>query len=442
MIDDKSRKELISQFNKEFPDSPIEEMDSSALAQVPGWISTGNYALNWCISKSLFKGVPLGRISLLSGDPGAGKSMIALSMMRQSDIDLIIYWDSEGGGVSIDFANFLGINPKKVLYSQIETVEDLKKKMQLLIDIVEKNKMTKKILLVVDSISMLSTEKELDPNAGADMGYRAKTTRSFFRQYSRKMQTLNIAAVFTAHLTDNIGGYGPSKVVSGGTILGYAPSAEIRFAKVNAESETEQSAKGTSLVKIRADMIKSRFGTTGKRVKFDLNVAKGLDAYSGIFNILEDYEFVIPAAKDVEEQIKEKNIPKKSTGWYMFKPWGNNEVAALYKRLIDEKITSDSGKFREDDIKEYCKEYEWFLPTIQSILDTVYNDEQVDLPTNESQEPEAVETESPKNKKKKKTEDPISSNNTEISTNDTSVTIEEDVAQEEKNSSDVVITEQ
>ena len=166
MVDDKARKELISSFNKEFPDSQIESMDESVLAQVPGWISTGNYALNWCISKSLFKGVPLGRITLLSGSAGAGKSLIALSMMRQSDIDLIIYWDSEGGGVSVDFANFLGINPKKVLYSPIETIEDLKKKMAWLVDIVEKNKMTKKILLVVDSISMLSTDKELDPNAG------------------------------------------------------------------------------------------------------------------------------------------------------------------------------------------------------------------------------------------------------------------------------------
>ena len=272
----------------------------------------------------------------------------------------------------------------------------------------------------------------------SDMGNRAKTARSFFRQYTRKMQTLNIAAVFTAHLTDNIGGYGPAQVVSGGTILGYAPSAEIRFAKVNAESETEQSAKGTSLVKIRADMIKSRFGTTGKRVKFDLNVAKGLDAYSGIFSILNDYEFVIPAAKDVEEQIKEKNVPKKSTGWWMFKPWGNKEVSSLYKRLIDENITSDSGKFREDDIKEYCKEHDWFLPTLQAILDTIYDEEQVDIPVGE---PEIQEDIPAKGKKKKKTEK-VEEESDDIEDVPSITQTPPDEAVEEQNSSDVVITEQ
>jgi RecA/RadA recombinase len=437
MVDDKSRRDLISQFNKEFPENPIEQMDNSDLAKVSGWVSTGNHALNWCISKSLFKGAPLGRIVLLSGDPSTGKSMISLSMMKQSDIDMIIYWDSEGGGASIDFATFLGINPKKVLYAPLDTIEELTKKMEWLIDAVEKNNMTKKILLVVDSISMLSTEKELNPTAGADMGNRAKVTRSFFRQYARKMQKYNICAVFTAHLTDNIGGYGPSKVVSGGTILGYAPSAEIRFAKVNAESTTEQSAKGTSLVKIRADMIKSRFGTTGKRVKFNLDVARGIDPYAGIFDILSDYEFVIPAAKDVEEQIATKNVPKKSTGWWMFKPWGHKEVASLYKRLLDEKIVGESGKFREDDIKEFCKNYEWFLPTIQVILDTIYEDPDPVQPTIEIEEPE----EKPKKKKKgEKVEEKIEESDEEIQQD---VPVEAYIEPEqEQNASEVTITEE
>ena len=50
---DKLKKDLISQFNKDFPDSPLEQMDESSLADVPGWMTTGNYALNWIISKAL-----------------------------------------------------------------------------------------------------------------------------------------------------------------------------------------------------------------------------------------------------------------------------------------------------------------------------------------------------------------------------------------------------
>lgn len=371
MAEDKIRKELIKGFNSDFPDSPLMEMEENPLAEIHGWITTGNYALNWIISKSIFKGLPLGRVVLFSGDAGSGKSMAALSMMREPSIDYIIYLDSEGGGVTTGFAQFLGIDTKKVLYSEVDTIEDLIARMGKIIDILEKNKTHKKVLMIVDSVSMLSTEREKDPSGGADMGNKAKTTRQFFRRYIRKMQKLNICTVFTAHLTQNIGGYGPPKVVSGGgTILNFAPSIEVRFTRVNAETELEQSAKGASMVKIRAEIIKSRLGTYGKRVKFDLDMVKGLDAYAGLFDIMKDYRFIIPAAKEFDEQIAEKKVPKKSSGWWCFKPFDTLITIAMHERIIKEGLTT-SGKFRETVIKEWCSEHEWFLEEVQSILDSI-----------------------------------------------------------------------
>ena len=41
------------------------------------WISTGNYALNYLISGDFNKGIPLGKVSVLAGESGAGKSYIA-----------------------------------------------------------------------------------------------------------------------------------------------------------------------------------------------------------------------------------------------------------------------------------------------------------------------------------------------------------------------------
>lgn len=169
---DKLKKDLISQFNKQFPESPLEQMNESNLAEVPGWMTTGNYALNWIISKDMYKGLPMGRVILFTGDPGSGKSMIALSMMRDEAIDLIVYMDSEGGGVTEDFAEFLGIDTSKILYTPIDTIEDLIDRMEKVIDTIEKNKSSKNILMVIDSISMLTTNREKDPNGGC---YTPKT---------------------------------------------------------------------------------------------------------------------------------------------------------------------------------------------------------------------------------------------------------------------------
>jgi RecA/RadA recombinase len=530
---DKLKKELMAQFNKEF-DSPLEVMSESSLANIPGWISTNNYALNWAISKDIFKGVAMSKVALFSGDPGAGKSMIALSMMGGKDLDLIIYFDSEGGGITTEFAEFLGVDPTKILYSTVDTVEDLIAKLEKTIDVVSKNKQNKNILMIIDSISMISTEREVDPNGGADMGCytpdtlvptlaqddktiinkhineiklddkvlthlnswekvtkiftytkeekpelieiesvdgdiikltpnhrllvshdsnilwieassiletdllqkmphdffdvivgkddiinkaaidiyksvgiksikkientdnvydlevegahtyctgdniighnsKARLLRQFFRTYIRKLQKLNIATVITAHLTENIGGYGPAKVVSGGTSLGYAPSVEVRFSKVNAESETERNAIGTSMVKIRAEIIKSRFGTTGKIIKFDLDMERGLDLYAGLFDIMRDYGFIIPAASDLEKQIEEKNIPKKSTGWWIFKPWDNEKTIELYNKMQEKGLTSEGGKFRENKIKEFCADNKWFLDDVSAVLASIYD---------------------------------------------------------------------
>lgn len=400
--EDKLKTDLIKQFNKEFSDSPISDIESSELGEVPGWVDTGNYALNWISSKDIHKGLPLGRVVILSGDPGTGKSMIALSMMRQPDIDLIVYLDSEGGGVTKDFASFLGIDTKKMLYAQIDTIEDLISRMRLIIDTIEKNKSDKKVLMVIDSISMLSTEKELDPNAGADMGMRAKLTRSFFKQYARKMQKLKVCCVLPAHLTMNIGGYGDPKVVSGGTILGYVPSIEVRFSKVNAESETDKSAIGTSMVKIRAEIKKSRFGTLGKRVSFDLDMKHGLDRYAGLFDILRDYGFVIPASANWDEQIKEKTIPKRSSGWWAFKPFDNEQTESLYNRMIKEGLTS-SGKFREKQLKDFARENSWFLDEVQNILNSIYKDDKEEEEKEDKKEDAKLLVEEKKAKKKKKT---------------------------------------
>ena len=363
---DKLAQELIKSFQKDFPDTPLVTLSDDEYGQIKGWIDTSNYALNWIISKNLKNGWPIGRVSLLVGDPSTGKTAIVLSSMRDSTIDLIVYLDSEGGSADASFAEFLGADPTKILYSPVETVEELKAKMGKVIDIIEKNKSTKKVLLVVDSISMLSTEKEMDPNKGSDFGAKAKLTREYFRTYIRKIQKLNIAAVFTAHYTVNVGQmYGPPKVIAGGTILKFAPSLIVELSHNTKENEVEKSAIGASVVGLRAKILKSRLGTFGKQMDFELDLNKGLEPFSGLFNVLKDYKIIIPASSDLDAQIKEKKIPARSTGWYVFTPWEHMELFEAFKKHI-----RSSGKFRESEFNDFSLQHkEILLELYQKALD-------------------------------------------------------------------------
>lgn len=70
-------------------DPGAEILAESATADVKEWIGTGSYILNAAISGSLFKGVPSGRVTVLSGESGClpGHEIIRVYKMRESNIN-------------------------------------------------------------------------------------------------------------------------------------------------------------------------------------------------------------------------------------------------------------------------------------------------------------------------------------------------------------------
>src|SRR5579872_5457407 len=66
----------VSKFRKEITKS-IEGISVGFESDPELWISTGNYTLNYLISGDFNKGVPMGRVTMLAGESGSGKSYIA-----------------------------------------------------------------------------------------------------------------------------------------------------------------------------------------------------------------------------------------------------------------------------------------------------------------------------------------------------------------------------
>jgi len=392
-------KELVKSFKADYPENPLVVFgEDKQYGQIPGWISTSNLALNWICSKSLFKGLPTGRSVCFVGDPSTGKTAMVLSCMRDPNIDLIIYLDAEGGGADANFAKFIGADPNKILYSPVDIMDELKAKMGKVIDIIEKNQSNKKVLMVIDSMSMISTEKEINPKKGSDMGAKAKQVREYFRTYARKIQKMNMCLLMTAHYTQSMDLYGPKKVVGGGTIMLFAPSLTVELSFDKELFEIDKSAKGVSVVGLRAKIIKSRMGTFGKQMSFLFDMSRGLDPYSGLFNILKDYEIIIPASKELEEQLKEKRVPKKSTGSWTIKAWDYPEIDKAVREF------HKSGKFRESDIIAFCvKGGSEFLNVIQMSLDKATVEQPIETKTEETPEPSSEPTPAKEDVKPEKT---------------------------------------
>jgi len=322
-------KSLIENINKKFgEDNPMIQLkEDSEYGKPRGWIDTGIYSLNWIISGDINGGWPVGRISELDGDPGTGKSLLCEMAMRDPTLDLIIYFDTEAA-MNINFLKFLGIDINKVLYQPIDTVEQLQEICREVLTTIIANKQTKKkVLMVIDSIALASTSKEIDPEGGADMGFKARKLREFFRVYARKIEKYNIALLVTNHYTFKVGlVFGNPKVTTGGTALPYASSVRIDLKIEETKVDKILEAAGASSVTLRATTVKNRCFSPRRRIFFVLDFERGVHRYSGLLKVLENLGVVI-----------------KSGGWYSLPAWDPNKkfFAKDFPKLVEKNNLQD-----------------------------------------------------------------------------------------------------
>jgi recombination protein RecA len=356
---------LLKNINNKFgEENPMVQLgENEDFGKVKDWIDTGNLALNWLISGQLSGGYPVGRISELDGDPSTGKSLLCQLAMKDPTIDLIVVLDTEAA-FNIEFIKFLGVDPDKILYMPIDTVEQITSAAQEVLDTIKMNKSNKKVLFIIDSIALATTEKEADPDSGKDMGNKAQLLRTFFRVYARKIERYNIGLLVTNHYTQKIGvTYGSNKTTTGGTALPYAASVRIDLKIGEMDIDKKSESIGAHSVTIKATTKKNRCFSPHRKISFLLDFERGVNKYSGLFGILKDMG------------IGEKNGP-----WCKIPSWNPDE------------------KFFEKDFPELCEKHN-LLPFIQEKMDEFRQKELEEDP--EISEEAIAEDEKKKDKKKK-----------------------------------------
>ena len=257
----------------------------NTFSEVDDWIPTGNYLLNAQLSGTLFGGIPNTRSLGLMGDPGTGKSFVCLNVAREAQkkgYD-VIYCDTEGA-IDKSSAIKFGIDSNKVRYQPIKTVTEFQTFVTNLLDLVKKAKddgADPKIILILDSLGMLSTDKELnDAVSGknaADMGAKAKELRKLFRVITLDLTAAKIPLVCTNHVYAG-GGFFPTKESSGGDGPIFAMSVISFLSK--AQLKEGNSTTKTGII-VTSNLKKSRF-TIPEPVKFHISFANGMNPYVGL----------------------------------------------------------------------------------------------------------------------------------------------------------------
>ena len=267
-------------------------------AEIREWVHTGSYVLNACISGSILKGVPSGRIITISGDPKTGKSFVLLSCMAQLQKKgyFCIYFDTENA-TSYDRFIAQGVDPQGVRVIVPETVADITVQLtqltQSLLDTKkeyeQKNKKLSedekleipKVAVFIDSLSALNSSKQfsdaLSGEMKQDMGTVAKEIKLLFNMITPRLGKLDIPMLCTAHEYEADQGYQKVRVTSGGKGITYMASVLVSLRKKFDRDENKQKMG----VIVTAGINESRF-SIHRPVEFYISFTKGLNAYMGL----------------------------------------------------------------------------------------------------------------------------------------------------------------
>lgn len=256
------------------------------------YIQTGSFAFNALLSGSLYGGIPDNKIIALAGEQATGKTYFAMNIVREflasNSKAMVLYFDSEQA-VTKDLLTSRGIDCERVAVFPVATVEDFRGQCISVVDkYLETNKEDRPPMLVVlDSLGMLSTTKEMtDTAAGKDTRdmTRAQAVKATFRVLTIKLGHAHIPLVMTNHTYDVVGSYFPTKEMGGGGGLKYAASTIIYLSKKKDKVDNE--VVGSI---IHCKTYKSRKTKQDKMVDVQLNYDTGLNKYYGLLDIAIKY---------------------------------------------------------------------------------------------------------------------------------------------------------
>ena len=264
-------------------------------SEFSGTIDTGSYILNAVISGSIYGGVPNNKITAFAGESATGKTFFVLGVIKQFMKDNatggVIYFDTEAA-VTKKMMEDRGIDSSRVVIVEPSSIEEFRTSATRIltsyIDTPEKER--EPMVMVLDSLGMLSSQKELEDTEsgkGARDMTKAGLLRGTFRVLSLKLAKANVPLLLTNHVYDVNGYYFPQKEISGGKGLKYAASSIIMLGK-------KKDKDGTEVVGniINCTTHKSRFTKENKKVETKLSFDKGLDRYYGLLELAEKYGII------------------------------------------------------------------------------------------------------------------------------------------------------
>ena len=278
-------KEIVKEIGDEYTQlaSDIDETET--------YVDSGSFILNGLLSGSIFGGCSGNKITAIAGESSTGKTFFSLAVVKNfldSNPDgYCLYFDTEAA-VNKGLIASRGVDMDRLVVVNVVTIEEFRTKALKAVDIYLKKSEEERrpCMFVLDSLGMLSTEKEINDTLNDKMVRdmtKSQLVKGAFRMLTLKLGQAKIPLIVTNHTYDVIGSYVPTKEMGGGSGLKYAASTIIYLSK-----KKEKDGKDVIGNIVKAKTHKSRISKENKTVEIRLYYdERGLDKYYGLLELGE-----------------------------------------------------------------------------------------------------------------------------------------------------------
>lgn len=265
-------KKKLNQIRKNYGNHAAGIMADSQWPDVKEWISTGSTWLDSIIKEGVgTAGFPVGRVSLVAGLSGTGKSYLAAVAIKNAQAKgfRCVLFDSEMAA-DTSFMSSLGVNVEELVYIGLQDVEMFFEVVESLLELDEK------LFIVWDSVANTKAREEEDKSysPGSSMAVKARTiSKGFSKIFSKlieKQPTILICNQLKRNL-DQMSAMTEPWVTPGGEAIKYVSSLSIYLTSRKAKASrvlgpTEQQIGS----EVKAKIVKSRFGTLNRECAFSI----------------------------------------------------------------------------------------------------------------------------------------------------------------------------
>jgi len=259
-----------------------------------GFVPTGNYALNKVISGDYTKGIPIGMITQFHGESSTAKTVFATHILKEAQAagHYSMLVDSENA-YNPEFATHLGIDPKKLIYSAPETLEQSFDVIKNTVMEIRKEDRETPIVIAYDSIAVSPSKAEFEAENfdGNNMvgAVRAKATGACLRKINPILRMKKVALVIVNQIRNKVGVmYGsPDTMAAGGKSLEYYLGVNLKCISNKTSDLIKDDLKNVVGIQGKVRNTKNKVSLPHRECEFALYYNEGLDPYAGLLKLME-----------------------------------------------------------------------------------------------------------------------------------------------------------